>query len=165
MLIMGMLKRMALAAALGVALLPSVGIAPAEAQTGICERIGTLMKQREAIMQRINAMGRKNVNPNTACTLFGNLSANGNQTMAFATENKDWCQIPDAFIDNLRQGNRQVADVRGKACNAAKQQSTMIRRAQQQQRQAQRQQQEGSSTFSGTDGFTGSAWRVPQGAL
>lgn len=157
-----MLKKVALAGALGVALVISLDAAPAQAQTGICERLGTLLKQREGIMQRINGMGRKNVNPGTACTLFSNLATNGNQTMAFAVENKDWCQIPDAFIDNLRQGNRQAADVRGKACNAAKQQSTMAARARQQQ---QAQQQQGAGAFGGTDGFSGGPWRVPQGAL
>lgn len=160
-----MLKRISLAGALGVALILSIDVAPVQAQSGVCERLGTLIKQREGIMKRINGMGRKNVNPNTACSLFGSLAANGSQTLAFATENKDWCQIPDAFLDNLRQGNRQVADVRGKACNAAKQQATLIRRAQQQQRQAQQQQQGPGGAFSGTDGFTGGAWRVPQGAL
>lgn len=157
-----MLNRIAGAMALGVALSMSVDVAPAVAQSGICERLNTLLKQREDIMKRINGMGRRNVNPNTACSLFGNLAANGNQTLAFATENKDWCQVPDAFIENLKQGNRQVSDVRGKACNAARQQAALTRRAQQQQRQAQGQNQ---GAFGGVDGFSGGPWRVPQGAL
>lgn len=158
-----MVKRMALAAALGTALVLSFDVAPAQAQSGVCERLGTLLKQREGIMKRINGMGRKNVNPSTACTLFSSLASNGNQTLAFATENKDWCQIPDAFLDNLRQGNRQAADVRGKACNAAKQQSAMVARARQQQQQ--QAQQQGLGSFSGVDGFSSGPWRVPQGAL
>jgi hypothetical protein len=157
-----MLKKIAAAGALGVALSLSFDVAPAQAQTGICERLGTLLKQREGIMKRINGMGRKNVNPSTACSLFGSLAANGNQTLAFATENKDWCQIPDVFIDNLRQGNRQANDVRGKACNAARQQAVMTQRARQQQQQA---QQQGAGSFGGVDGFSSGPWRVPQGAL
>jgi hypothetical protein len=156
-----MLKQIALAGALGVALVISVDVAPAQAQSGVCERLGTLLKQREGIMKRINGMGRKNVNPNTACSLFGSLASNGSQTLAFATENKDWCQIPDEFINGLQQGNRQVSAVRGKACTAAKQQATLANRARQQQQA----QQQGAGTFGGVDGFSGGAWRIPQGAL
>ncbi|MGL4441195.1 MAG: hypothetical protein ACRCUE_18205 [Bosea sp. (in: a-proteobacteria)] len=160
-----MLKRIACVGTLGIALGLSFGVTPSHAQSGVCERLGTLLKQREGIMKRINGMGRKNVNPGTACSLFGSLASNGNQTLAFATENKDWCQIPDAFIDNLKQGNRQAADVRGKACNAAKQQSSLVARARQQQQRQAQQQQQGAGSFGGVDGFSGGAWRVPQGAL
>ncbi|MGL4648644.1 MAG: hypothetical protein ACRC1H_04495 [Caldilineaceae bacterium] len=159
-----MLKKIALASTLGIALAFSFDVAPAQAQSGICERLGTLLKQREGIMKRINGLGRRNVNPSTACSLFSSLASNGSQTLAFATENKDWCQIPDSFMDGLRQGNKQASDVRSKACNAARQQATMLSRARQQQQQAQ-QQQQGAGSFGGVDGFSGGAWRVPQGAL
>jgi hypothetical protein len=158
-----MFKQYGLACALGVMIVMSVDVTSAQAQSGVCERLGTLLKQREGIMNRINAMGRKNVNPNTACSLFGSLASNGSQTLAFATENKDWCQIPDVFIDNLKQGNRQAGDVRAKACNAAKQQSVMTARARQQQQQ--QAQQQGQGAFGGVDGFSSGPWRVPQGAL
>ena len=114
-----MLKQSALAGAIG-ALVLFGNVGAAQAQSGICERLGTLLKQRESIMQRINGMGRKNVNPATACTLFGNLATNGAQTLAFAKENQDWCQVPESFITNLATGQKQATTVRANACNAAK---------------------------------------------
>lgn len=156
-----MVKKIVSAGLLGISLVLAFDMSPAQAQSVICERLGTLLKQREGIMQRINGMGKKNVNPTTACSLFNTLVSNGTQTMAFATENKDWCQIPDVFLDNLKQGNAQVAGVRGKACNAARQQATMANRAKQQQQA----QQQGAGAFGGADGFSSGPWRVPQGAL
>jgi hypothetical protein len=157
-----MLKQIAGAAAVAAMLTIGAASTPAQAQSGICERLGTLLKQREGIMKRINAMGQKNVNPATACTLFGNLASNGQQTLAFATENKDWCQIPDAFLENLKSGQGQVTRVRAQACTAARQRTALEQRARQQQ---QAQQQQAPGAFGGVDGFSGGPWRVPQGAL
>lgn len=138
------------------------GASPAQAQSSVCERVGVLLKQREGIMKRINGMGKKNVDPGVACNLFGSLASNGAQTLAFATENKDWCQIPDEFIENLKAGQGQVTKVRAQACGAARQRTVMEQRARQQAQQA---QQGGNGAFGGVDGFSSGPWRVPQGAL
>jgi len=152
-----------LAIALAMApVMMTVGTSPAAAQSAICERIGVLLKQREGIMKRVNGMGKKNVDPGVACNVFGSLASNGAQTLAFATENKDWCQIPDEFIENLKAGQGQVTKVRAQACNAAKQRTVMEQRARQQAQQA---QQGGNSAFGGVDGFSSGPWRIPQGAL
>jgi hypothetical protein len=155
------LKRIACVAGLGLALAVSIDPTPAQAQSTICDRIGTLLKQREGIMKRINGMGKKNVNPATACSLFNSLASNGTQTIAFATENKDWCQIPDDFLQNLTNSQKQVQTVRGQACRAAQQQVAIQR----QLRQQQQAQQQGGNAFGGIDGFSSGPWRVPQGAL
>jgi hypothetical protein len=157
------MRRLALVAALALApLTVTIGASPAQAQASGCERIGVLLKQREGIMKRINGMGKKNVDPGVACNLFGSLASNGAQTLAFANENKDWCQIPDEFVENLKAGQSQVTKVRAQACGAARQRSVLEQRARQQAQQA---QQGGNSAFSGVDGFSSGPWRVPQGAL
>jgi hypothetical protein len=139
------------------------GAGSAQAQSSTCERLGPLMQQRASLMQRINGMGKRRIDPNVACRLFGSLAANGSQTIAFVDENKDWCQIPDDFVANLKESQKQIANVRGQACRAAQQQAVVRQRLQQQQRQAQ--QQGGAGAFGGVDGFSGGPWRVPQGAL
>lgn len=134
---------------------------PAVAQTNICGQLQTLLKERQTLMQRINGMGRRNVDPAVACRMFGQLASNGQRTLAFATENKDWCQVPDEFINNLKSAQGQVSGVRGQACRAASQRAQLERRA----RQAQQAQQQNQGSFGGVDGFSGGPWRVPQGAL
>ena len=42
--------------------------------------------------------------------LFLEKDANGNETLKFATANKDWCQIPDTFVDGLKVERRQTVD-------------------------------------------------------
>ncbi|MCO4053902.1 MAG: hypothetical protein HEQ16_07585 [Bosea sp.] len=155
-----MLKRLVLAAGMCSAMM--LAAAPAQAQSGVCANLGKLLQEREGILKRINGLGKKNVNPANACNLFTTLVNNGNRTIAFATENKDWCQIPDEFMTNLTSGQRQVQGVRGQACRAAQQQAALQQRARQQQQQV---QQNGAGAFGGPDGFSSQPWRVPQGAL
>ncbi len=137
------------------------GAAPAIAQSSTCQQLGPMMQERERLMGRVNSLGRRNVNPQQACNLFGQLAANGTKTLAFVRENKDWCQIPDDFVNNLTSAQAQITRVRGQACNAARQQTQMQARARNQQQQA----RENLGPFGGSDTVTGGAWRVPQGAL
>lgn len=159
-----MSKRLLVAGALAIAMLvPLAGHSDAQAQSNVCEQLGTLLKQRQTLMARVNSFGRKQVDPNIACRTFSDLANNGSRTIAFLKDNKEWCQVPDEFSNNVNSSQSQIMKVRGQACNAAKQQAAMMRQArQQQQRQAQGQD---SSTFGGIDGFSSGPWRVPQGAL
>jgi hypothetical protein len=151
-------------AAFGAVLLGAAAPTPALAQASpVCAEIGPLMQRQQAIIQSINAMGRKNVDPAVACTRFNSLVSNGQRLIAFVNANKDWCQIPDDFAKNVTGGQAQAVRVRNQACGAASQRAQMERKAR--AAQAQRQGQEGANPFTGTDGFTGGAWRVPQGAL
>jgi hypothetical protein len=154
-----MLKRLMAVVVLGAGCMAAAG--PASAQSAVCGQLQTLLQERQTLMQRINGMGRRSVDPNVACRLFGQLVSNGQRTLAFATENKDWCQVPDEFINNLKSAQGQVSGVRGQACRAASQRAALERRA----RQAQQAQQQGQGSFGGVDGFSGGPWRVPQGAL
>jgi hypothetical protein len=149
-------------AALGLGLALCGGFADTvSAQSNTCQQLAPIMQERERLVQRINGMGRRNIDPRNACTLFGQLVSNGQKAIAFVDANKDWCQIPDEFAENLRRGQQQATSVRAQACRAANQQAQAI---QQQRRQAERQQQE-QGAFGGVDGFSGGPWRVPQGAL
>jgi hypothetical protein len=162
-MVLTMFKAFALPAVSAALLTASGALAPAAAQQNVCQQLGPLMQRQQQLIQSINAMGRKNVNPATACQRFGALAANGARIVAFIDTNKEWCQIPDDFAANAKSGQAQALRVRGQACNAAAQRTKMEAQA---RAQAQRQQQQaGGNPFGGTDGFTGGAWRVPQGAL
>jgi hypothetical protein len=161
-----MIRTWAFAALTGAILTVSAAWSPAAAQgSNVCQQLGPMLTQRESIIQSINAMGRKNVNPTTACQRFGALVANGNRVLAFINANKDWCQIPDDFANNVKTGQAQASRVRAQACNAASQRGRMEAQARAAAARQAQGQQAGGNPFGGTDGFTGGAWRVPQGAL
>lgn len=135
---------------------------PAQAQASGCENIQKLLKERQSIVERLNAnsKSKKKMTPVEACGILGRLVNNGNATVKFASANQDWCQIPASFVDGMKADNEKAATIRNQACNAVKQQAAMQRKAQQQA-----QQQQGGNPFGGADSITGGPMRVPQGAL
>lgn len=153
-----------LAATLGLAMASLLLASPASAQISGCEPLQKLLTTRQSMVAKIAAAqkAKRKMTPQEACSTFGKLVNNGDETLKFATANKDWCQIPDGFIDGLKTDNKKVATFRGQACNAVKQQAAMQRRAQQQQ------QAQGANPFGGADSITsgaGGGLKVPRGAL
>lgn len=133
----------------------------AHAQEGVCARITTFLDDRKALVNRINKLGKR-PDPRNACSLFRNLVSNGDAAIKWLETNKDWCQIPDAFIDNLKADNAKAGEIRTQACRAATQQATMEKRA----REAAQQQQNRPPMLGGSEGdpVTGRI-PIPQGAL
>lgn len=137
---------------------------PAQAQTAApaddCQKIQGMLQQRQAMITRFTGNSKKRMTAQAACGSLGGIVANGNNLVSLMTTNKDWCRIPDEFINNMKADVQRSVSLRGQACKAATQEAAMLRK----QRQAQEQQQSGNA-FGGTDAVTGGAWRVPQGAL
>ncbi|MGI6244722.1 MAG: hypothetical protein ACOYJQ_03010 [Pseudochelatococcus sp.] len=133
----------------------------AHAQTSSCEKISTYLEDRKKLVGRINKLGKR-PDAKSACSLFGNLVSNGNATLKWLETNKDWCQIPDQFIQGFKADNAKASQIRGQACKAATQQAAMEKRA----REVQRQQSQQSPMLGGNAGdpVTGQM-RIPQGAL
>jgi hypothetical protein len=139
--------------------------APAQAQSAECSKLQGMLQQRQALVAQLNSTSKKKqLTPQRACGILGQLVANGSSVMKFMDSNKDWCQIPDAFVENMKADNARSGTIRRQACNAASQQASNERKARQAQAQ---QQQRGAANdpFGGADAVTGGAWRVPQGAL
>jgi hypothetical protein len=147
--------RPCLAAAGLIAGLAFLGAEPAAAQSATCQEFAKTLAERRAIIEKIQAMTskKKQLEPKSACSLFGALVTNGNTAVKWLDANKEWCQIPEPFIENIKQDHSRSTDLRGKACKAAAQQAAMEKQA-----------KEGGSGLLGGDGLTGS-YRVPQGAL
>ncbi len=138
---------------------------PASAQSAECSKLQGMLQQRQGLVAQLNDTSKKKqLTPQRACSILGQLVANGSSVLKFMDVNKDWCQIPDAFVDNMKADNARSGTIRRQACNAASQQASNERKA----REAQARQQQGGGAndpFSGADAVTGGAWRVPQGAL
>lgn len=135
--------------------------APAQAQVSGCENMQKLLQERQSIVQRLNTASnaKRKMTPQQACSTLGQLVNNGNAALKFADANKDWCQIPDTFVEGMKADNQRAAGIRNQACNAVKQQAEMQRRAQQQAQGA------SNNPFARPDAITGGPMRVPQGAL
>lgn len=159
-----MRRRMAsgVIATFGLAIVSLLDSAPANAQASGCEQMQKLLQERQSIVASLNSASKtkRKLTPAQACSTLGRLVGNGNSALKFAAANKDWCQIPDAFIGNMKADNEKASGIRNQACNAVKQQAQMMQRAQRAQ-----QQQQGGNPFGGGDALTGGGMRVPPGAL
>lgn len=75
---------------------------------------------RLEVIQRINAFGKKRPTAKVACGTFGELVSAEAKMLKWMDDNKDWCQLPEAFIEDFRKGTQQGLKARGQICTAAK---------------------------------------------
>jgi len=131
---------------------------PAAAQSAVCQEIGAHLVERKSLIDAVQKLGGKDkkMDPKTACAAFGKLVANGNTTLKAAETNKDWCQVPDQLIQNIKNDHEKVTKIRGQACGAAAKQAEMEKKA--------RSGQGGAGGLLGGGGLEGS-YKIPQGAL
>ncbi|MGL5115844.1 MAG: hypothetical protein ACRC7G_04330 [Beijerinckiaceae bacterium] len=133
----------------------------AQAQSASCQGdFAKVMQPRMDLIQRINGFAKKRPSAGQACSTLGQLAAADTRLIKWMEENKDWCQIPDDLLEQVKGSQGQVSRSRGQACNAAKQQASQIQRARAQQRAAQQQQAGGGGAPA-----VGSGVRLPSGAL
>jgi len=127
-----MLKTFGLACALALGL----AVSPAFAEQDCAGDLQKLAGRREAAIQGINAMvsaskGRK-LDPEAFCARSRPLNGAEESMIAYMVKNKDWCQIPDEAIANLKAAHAKSLAFSGKACSVAAQISKMKKQAAQQ---------------------------------
>jgi hypothetical protein len=115
------------------------------------------IEPRQRLIERINGFQKRRPTPQAACSTMSQLVAADAKLSKWVDENKDWCQIPDGVVEQLKTGAGQAQRARGQACGAAKQQAAAIARARAQQRAAQ--------SGGGGAPAVGSGVRLPSGAL
>lgn len=81
-----------------------------------------LSGERQAAIERINNFGKKRPTAEVACSAFNTLSGVEARFIKWMAENKDWCQIPEDFIAQLKGANGATLQARGQVCTAARQQ-------------------------------------------
>ncbi len=81
-----------------------------------------LTEERQAAIDRINGFNKKRPTAQVACGAFNNLSGVESRFLKWMNDNKDWCQIPDEFINQLKGANGATQRARGQVCTAARQQ-------------------------------------------
>ncbi len=150
-----MLKRFVLSGAAAL-LLTGASADQALAQSSCQTDFQKVMEPRMALVQRINGFRNKRPTPQQACSTLTQLVAAEARLSKWVEENKDWCQIPDSVVEQLKGSQAGASRARGQACGAARQQASAIARARAQQRAAQ---------SGGGPPPVGSGVRLPQGAL
>ncbi|MGL4637837.1 MAG: hypothetical protein ACRCWF_17785 [Beijerinckiaceae bacterium] len=150
---------LAAAAALGFGLFASPD---AQAQGSNCQAdFQKMMGPRQTLIGRINGYRNKRPTADQACSTLSQLVAADSRVIKWMTENKDWCQIPDELVGQLKASSGQASASRNQACGAAKKQRAMIAQARAAQARAAQQQGGGG----GGPPAVGSGVRLPQGAL
>lgn len=96
---------------------------PAFAAPASCQNdFQKLSEERQAAIERINGFNKKRPTAQVACGAFNNLSGVEARFIKWMNENKDWCQIPEEFINQLKGANGATLKARGQVCTAARQQ-------------------------------------------
>ena len=96
------------------------------------------MKRRDGVIAQLKAMqggGKKQLDPAAACPKFRSLSSIMSETVAYFEKNKEWCQVPDQFIDGAKQQRAQFSKTACQACGIAAKIEKMKKQAAQQQAQ------------------------------
>jgi len=89
------------------------------------EDLQKLSQRREAELETINALVKaahgKQLDPSVFCAKSAPLNAAENAMIGYMEKNKDWCQIPDEAISQLKVNHAKSIAFAGKACTVAAQ--------------------------------------------
>ena len=123
--------------------------APAFAAQDCAADLQSLAGRREAALKNINVLvanahGKK-LDPEAFCARSAPLTSAEDAMLAYMVKNKDWCQIPDDAITQLKTSHAKSAAFGGKACTVAAQIRKMKSQAAQAQAQAAQQQPGGGA--------------------
>jgi len=143
----------------GLALAGLVGASgPAQAQSSTCQQLGPQMLERKSLVEAIQKLSGKNkkMDAKEACAAFGKLAANGTAMLKWTEVNKDWCQVPDHFVEGIKNDHEKVMKIRGQACGVAAKQTELEKKA--------RSGPGAPGGLLGGEGLEGT-YKIPKGAL
>ena len=96
------------------------------------EDIGKIMKERLDLIAQLNKLntgkgGKGQLDPTAACPKLRTLAAVEGRLVSYLEKNKDWCNVPDQFLENAKTGRGKSVAFAGKACAVAAQVEKMKR--------------------------------------
>ena len=98
---------------------------PSFAQQSCGEDLQKLAQRRAAELETINNLVKsahgKQLDPAVFCAKSAGLNAAENALIAYMEKNKDWCQVPDGAIAQLKANHVKSVAFSGRACAAAAQ--------------------------------------------
>jgi hypothetical protein len=100
----------------------ALSVAPSRAADDCQADLPKMMQARMAQIEKLNAIGKAGkgkIDPAAACPVAKTLAASETQLLAYMNKNKEWCQIPDQFISQLKEAQGRDQMFATKACEAA----------------------------------------------
>ena len=88
------------------------------------EDLGKIMQERQTFIDTLSKMnngGKGKLDPIAACPKLRSLAAVEGKVVAYLEKNKDWCNVPDNFLENAKQGRAKSVSFAAKACQVAAQ--------------------------------------------
>ena len=102
--------------------------APSYAQS-CAEDLQKLAQRRESELTVINGLVKsahgKQLDPTVFCTKSAGLNAAENAMISYMEKNKDWCQVPDEAVAQLKANHAKSVAFSAKACAVAAQMKKM----------------------------------------
>lgn len=84
--------------------------------------LAKLGQKRGAQIEALNGIAKANkgkLDPVAACPRFRELASIENEMVAYLVKNKDWCNIPDEFLNNFKTGSAKSNAMATQACAIA----------------------------------------------
>ncbi|HXT06938.1 MAG TPA: hypothetical protein VN715_08390 [Roseiarcus sp.] len=110
-----------------------VAATPAFAADDCATSLQKLAARREAALQGINQMVKaakgKKLDPEAFCARSRPLNSAEDAMLAYMIKNKDWCQIPDEAVAQLKASHAKSVAFGAKACSVAIQINKMKKQA------------------------------------
>ncbi len=97
-------------------------VSPARAADDCQADMPKMMQARMSLIEKLNAIGKAGkgkIDPIAACPVAQALAASETKLLAYMVKNKEWCQIPDQYVDGLKQAQARDQVFAAKACEAA----------------------------------------------
>ena len=111
----------------------AVGVSGTAAFAGDCNTdIAALSQKRQAVMEKLNVLAKASkgkLDPVTSCPTLKNLVSTEAALLKYLEANKNWCNVPDAAVDNLKTADAKSQQFATQACTLAVQ----VKKQQQQQ--------------------------------
>jgi len=107
---------------LAVLMLALGAVSPVRAADDCQADLPKMMQARMSQIEKLNAIGKAGkgkIDPMAACPVAKALVASEGQLLAYMTKNKEWCQIPDQFVNQLKEAHDRDQMFASKACEAA----------------------------------------------
>lgn len=99
-----------------------LAVAPAARAQSCNEDLGGFGQRRNTEIQALNGISKSHggkLDPIAACPHLRNLKTIEGQMEAYLLKNKDWCNIPDDFINNFKASAAKTGTVANQACALA----------------------------------------------
>ena len=83
-----------------------------------------LTQKRQVFIDRLNVLAKSSkgkLDPVASCPTLRGLQAAEGKLLGYLQANKDWCNVPDTAVDNLKNAASKSATFAAQACNIAAQ--------------------------------------------